>query len=150
MIEAAGLVVAVTVALFASGLIKGCTGFGAGLLSVALVAQAFPEKSTLVAHTLSLWLNNVVLLFREAVTQVELRHHWMFPGAATAGSVLGAVGFAFLPINGIQVAIDLYLLVSLLTIPRFRGNLLTHDGRRGLRRPRRYRHCAILIGGRCS
>jgi uncharacterized membrane protein YfcA len=113
MLDPSGPVLLVGIALLVSGFIKGCTGFGAGLLSVALVAQVFPDKTALAALTLPLWLNNVVLLGRERSNWAEMSKHWIFLTAAGIGTIIGAIGFTFLSTELVRVFIGVYLLAYL-------------------------------------
>lgn len=131
MSDPAGALVLVTLALFTSGLIKGCTGFGAGLLSVSLVAQAFPEKSALAALTLPLWLNNVLLLRHESKNWPEIRSHWPFLGAAVVGTLLGAVGFTFLPTDVVRLSIGVYLVLYLAAVSSFRSHFAVGHAKLG-------------------
>lgn len=96
------------------GVVKGCTGFAVGLLSVPVLVQFFPPKLALAALTLPMFLANLPLLWKEGVPIQFLTTRPEFIAAVLIGTLFGILGFATAPTVSINLLLSVYLFGFLL------------------------------------
>jgi uncharacterized membrane protein YfcA len=96
------------------GIVKGCTGFAVGLLSVPVVVQFFPPKLALAALTLPMFLANLPLLWKGGVPVQFLTTRPEFIAAVLIGTLAGILGFATAPTVSINLLLSVYLFGFLL------------------------------------
>ncbi|MFC7157648.1 TSUP family transporter [Halomarina halobia] len=114
--------VLVAVFLLFVGVVKGCTGFAIGLLSVPVLVQLFPPKIALAALTLPMFLSNVPLLVSDGIPWRFLTDRPEFFIAILVGTVVGVLGFITIPVVIINLLLSVYLIGFLVNRHRS-GNL---------------------------
>lgn len=102
--------VLVVVFLLFVGVVKGCTGFAIGLLSVPVLVQIFPPKIALAALTLPMFLANIPLLLSDGIPWRFLTNRPEFFVAILVGTVVGVLGFVAVPVVTINLLLSAYLL----------------------------------------
>lgn len=105
-----GTLVLVVAYLLFVGLVKGCTGFAIGLLSVPVLVQLFPPKIALAALTLPMFLSNVPLLVSDGIPWSFVAERPEFFAATAVGTVLGVLGFVAIPAVSINLLLSVYLI----------------------------------------
>lgn len=120
---------AICVLLFA-GMAKGTLGFGTALISIPLLVQVFPARTTLTVMTVPIIVANAGLLVTDGVPWGFLREQAEFFGLLIAGTLVGTFGLVSLPVSALYLALSGYV-VTFLVLQRYGSSPLTIGERRG-------------------
>ena len=117
----------VALVIFSAFVVRGMSGFGAGMIAVPLLAFAIPLQLAVPLCSLLVFVLFVILLIRDH-GQVVWRELWLLLPPTIIGAVIGLWLFAVLDnrvlvimLGGFLVLYSLYMLtVSILGLPQLR------------------------------